>query len=304
MKEPKKSKPATAKAAAKAEPSTEFTLSSPDKKLWPDEGVTKRDLLDYYVAVWPRMEQFVVGRPLSLVRAPGGIKGQQFFQKHALPGTPASVRRMHDPEDNEELLYVEGFDGIAALVQLGVVEIHVWGSPAKDIEKPDQIVFDLDPDEGLGFDDVRTAALDVRQHLDGLGLPTLVKTTGGKGLHVVVPLKPKADWAVVKTFAHDFAEAMAQQSPERYTATLSKKARAGRIFIDYLRNGKGATAVAPYSSRARKGATVAMPITWQMVEDGVNPADYAIGSKGLAARLKAKDPWADFYARAKVLSVK
>ena len=118
-----------------------------------------------------------------------------------------------------------------------------------------------------------------------------------------MPLKPKADWTVVKTFSHDFAQAMAQQQPDRYTSTLSKKARKGRIFIDYLRNGKGATAVAPYSSRARKGATMAMPITWEMVEDGVNPADYAIGSKGLATRLKAKDPWADFYARGKALNL-
>ncbi|MBX3577246.1 MAG: DNA ligase D [Rhizobiaceae bacterium] len=291
-------------AKKKAAGGDAVTLSSPDKKLWPDEGVTKKDLLDYYEQVWPRMEPFVVNRPLALVRAPDGIHGQRFFQKHALPGTPASVLRMRDPEDNEELLSVESFDGIAALVQLGVVEIHIWGSKTDDIEKPDQIVLDLDPDEGLDFDDVRAAALDVRGRLDELGLPSFVKTTGGKGLHVVIPLKPKADWKVVKTFAHDFAQAMAQTAPDRYTAVLSKKARTGRIFVDYLRNGKGATAVAPYSSRARKGATMAMPITWEMVEAGVDPADYAIGSKGLAARLKASDPWADFRARAKALAVK
>jgi bifunctional non-homologous end joining protein LigD len=282
-------------------PETIVTLSSPDKELWPDEDITKADLLDHYAAVWPRMERFVVNRPLALVRAPDGIQGQRFFQKHASPGMHKAVGMMHDPEDGEELLFIEDFDGLAGLVQLGVVEVHIWGSTIDRIEQPDQIVFDLDPDEGLGIEHVRRAALEVKERLDELGLPNVVKTSGGKGFHAIVPLEPKADWVAVKSFAHDFAHALAEAAPERYTATLSKKARKGRIFIDYLRNGRGSTTVAPYSSRAKRGATVSMPITWDMVAKGAGPGDYTIGSAKTKARLKAADPWADFFERGKAL---
>jgi bifunctional non-homologous end joining protein LigD len=276
-------------------------LTHPNKKLWPDEGITKQDLLDHYKLVWPRMELFVVNRPLALVRAPDGVGGQRFFQKHASPGMHGAVRSMKDPEDGEELLYVDSLDGMAALVQLGVVEVHIWGATVDAIDTPDQVVFDLDPDEGVGVDTVRGASLEIRDRLDELQLPNYVKTSGGKGFHVVVPLKPGADWVAVKGFAHDFAHALAEAAPDRYTATLSKKARKGRIFIDYLRNGRGSTTVAPYSSRARTGATVSMPITWKMLEDGAAPGDYAIGSPETKARLKAKDPWAGFFEAGKVL---
>ena len=157
-------------------------------------------------------------------------------------------------------------------MQFGVVEVHIWGSTLKSIEKPDQIVFDLDPDEGLGPKDVRAATLDVKQRLDAIGPPSFVKTTGGKGFHVVVPLKPSAGWETVKTFAHDFARAMEQSDPGRYTSVLSKKKRVGRIFVDYLRNGRGSTAVAPWSSRAKPNGTIAVPVTFEMVRDGVGPA--------------------------------
>jgi bifunctional non-homologous end joining protein LigD len=185
---------------------------------------------------------------------------------------------------------------------MGVVEIHLWGSTVEKLEKPDQIVFDLDPDEGIDVGKVREAALEIRSKLEELSLPTFVKTSGGKGYHVVVPLKPAADWAQVKGFAHDFARAMEQAAPDRYTATLSKKARAGKIFIDYLRNGKGSTTVAPYSSRAKKGATVSMPVTWQEVEDGVAPNAFPIGDKTTLRRLEQADPWADFFDKAKPLN--
>jgi bifunctional non-homologous end joining protein LigD len=293
-----------ARAAAKGKtrmPKTTVKLSNPTKKLWPDEGVTKRDLLDYYAGVWPRMKQFVVERPLSLVRAPDGIGGQRFFQKHSMPGMPDKIFKSNDPEDGEEVLFIRDFDGLAALVQLGVVEVHIWGSKIETIGQPDQIVFDLDPDEGLNVEDVRSATLDIRARLEELGFATFVKTSGGKGFHVVVPLEERADWDEVKTFAHDFSRALAQTQPERYTATLSKKARTGRIFIDYLRNGRGSTAIAPWSSRAKKGATVAVPVTWEMVEGGVGPADYRVGEAQIAERLAAPDPWADFFKRAKPL---
>jgi bifunctional non-homologous end joining protein LigD len=292
---------AAGKAGRKQGIATKVELSSPDKHLWPDEGVSKRDLLEYYAKVWPRMERYVVNRPLALVRAPDGVGGQRFFQKHASPGMHDTIGRMKDPEDGEELLFIRDFDGIASLVQFGVVEIHIWGATIDKIETPDQIVFDLDPDEGLDVDDVRRAAMEVKEKLDDLGLPNFVKTSGGKGFHAMVPLKPKADWVAVKGFAHDFARAMAEAAPDRYTATLSKKARKGRIFIDYLRNGRGSTTVAPYSSRAKKGATVSLPITWKMVTDGTGPADFTIDGAETSARLKAADPWTDFFERGKPL---
>jgi bifunctional non-homologous end joining protein LigD len=305
VEEPRSTKSAKAlarKAGAKAAGvETSVKLSHPDKELWPVEHVSKQDLLDHYALVWPRMEQFVVNRPLALVRAPDGIDGQRFFQKHSMPGMSSSVLKSNDPEDNEEFLYIRDFDGLAALVQLGVVEVHIWGCTVDGIDTPDQFVFDLDPDEGLDVEDVRKAALEIHERLDELELSNFVKISGGKGYHIIVPLKPKADWAAVKGFAHDFAEAMVQAAPDRYTAMLSKKARKGRIFIDYLRNNRGSTTVAPYSTRAKKGATVSVPVTWEMIADGLGPADFSIGSDALKKRLRAADPWADFFAQGKAL---
>jgi bifunctional non-homologous end joining protein LigD len=289
------------KAKAPKAARTSVTLSNADKLLWPEAGVSKKDMLDHYELVWPRMEQFVVNRPLALVRAPDGIGGQRFFQKHASKGMHEAIRRFADPEDGEELLYIEDFDGLAALVQLGVVEIHIWGSTLGAIDTPDQIVFDLDPDEGLGIEHVRTATLDVRGRLEEIGLSTFVKTSGGKGFHVVVPLEPKADWAGVKGFAHDFARAMEEAEPERYTATLSKKARKGRIFLDYLRNGRGSTTVAPWSTRAKAAASVSVPVTFDLVSGGTGPADYTVGSKALKAMLRKPDPWTEFFGKGKPL---
>ncbi len=249
-------------AAPDALRETTIRLSNPDKVLWPDIHLTKRDLLGYYARVWQLVREHVTRRPLSLVRAPNGIEGQRFFQKHAMPGMSQAIRRMRDPQDGEELLYIEDFDGLAALVQLGVLEIHVWGCTVDSLDRPDQIVFDLDPDPGVRLPAVRAAAAELRGRLAELDMPSMLKLSGGKGYHVVVPLEPAADWAAVKGFAHDFARAMEQAAPDRYTASLSKKARKGRIFIDYLRNGRGATAIAAWSSRARPGGPVSAPIAW------------------------------------------
>ncbi len=299
----KTAKPGAAKPARRKTGTMSVTLTSPDKLLWPEAGISKEDLLGHYEKVWPRMEPFVVNRPLALVRAPDGVDGQRFFQKHASKGMHEAIIRTSDPEDGEELLSIRDFDGLAALVQFGVVEVHVWGSTLDAIEKPDQIIFDLDPDEGLDVEDVRMATLDVRERLDALGLPSFVKTSGGKGFHVVVPLKPRAEWDKVKTLSHDFARAMEQTAPDRYTSVLSKKARKGRIFVDYLRNGRGSTAVAPWSSRGKPNATVAVPVTFEMVKDGVGPAGFPIGSKALEDALKRPDPWADFFKTAKPLKL-
>lgn len=295
----------TAKTAAAgktgSKPMSEVKLTSPDKKLWPAVGVTKLDLLHYYEQAWPRMERFVVNRPLSLVRAPDGVGGPRFFQKHASPGMSDAILRMKDPETGDELLYIENFDGLAALVQYGCVEVHLWGSTIDKLEQPDQIVFDLDPDEGLDVQAVRDATLDVKSRLDEIGLPAFLKTSGGKGFHVIVPLKPSADWTGVKTFSHDFARAMEQSDPDRYTATLSKKARTGRIFIDYLRNGRGSTTVAPWSSRGKEKATVSAPVPWSSLEKKLAPDAFAIGKKALSDALKADDEWAGFDKARKAL---
>ncbi|GLQ80602.1 ATP-dependent DNA ligase [Mesorhizobium huakuii] len=280
---------------------TSVKLSHPDKLLWPDEKISKQGLLDHYAQVWPRIQQFVVNRPLSLVRAPDGVGGPRFFQKHASAGMSDRIARMKDPTDGEEILFVRDFDGVAALVQYGVVEIHIWGCTIDKLEQPDQIIFDLDPDEGVDVKAVREAALDIRGKLDELSLPNFVKTSGGKGYHVLVPLKPSADWDAVKTFAHDFAKALEQGAPDRYTATLSKKARTGKIFVDYLRNGRGSTTVAPYSSRAKKGATVSMPVTWAEIEAGLAPNAFPIGDKTTLAKLAEADPWKGFFEQGKVL---
>ncbi len=204
----------TSKRVNTSKAQTDVVLSNADKLLWPKAKISKQDLLDYYASVWPHMEPFIIDRPLSLLRAPDGIGGQQFFQKHASPGMHKAISTMKDPQDKQEHLYIRDFNGIAALVQLGVVEIHIWGAKVDTIETPDQVVFDLDPDEGLADEAVRSAALEVKKHLDELGLPSFVKTSGGKGFHVVVPLKPKAQWEEVKTFAHDFADAMVQAQPD------------------------------------------------------------------------------------------
>jgi bifunctional non-homologous end joining protein LigD len=267
-------------------------LSNPDKPLWPDIGFTKQDLLDYYACVWERMAPFVIERPLSLLRAPDGVGGQVFFQKHAGAGLHKAVARMKD-KDGEELLFIRDFDGLAALVQLGTVEVHVWGAKVDAIETPDQVIFDLDPDQGVPMERVREAALTVRERLDELGFESFLKTSGGKGFHVVLPLKPKADWGAVKGFARDFAKAMEQAEPKLYTATLSKKARKGRIFIDYLRNGRGSTAIAPFSTRARPGAAVAMPVAWELLEKNLAPDAYK--APEVTKKGPPDDAWAAFF---------
>ncbi|UDL87139.1 DNA ligase D [Mesorhizobium sp. PAMC28654] len=300
-KSPAKSRSAPSAASPAGAMTTTVKLSHPDKLLWPEEKISKQGLLDHYALVWPRMEQFVINRPLSLVRAPDGVGGPRFFQKHASAGMSDKIARMKDPTDGEEILFIRDFDGVAALVQYGVVEIHIWGCTIDALEQPDQIIFDLDPDEGVDVKAVREAALDIRGKLDELSLPNFVKTSGGKGYHVLVPLKPSADWDEVKTFAHDFAKALEQGAPGRYTATLSKKARTGKIFVDYLRNGRGSTTVAPYSSRAKKGATVSMPVTWAEIEAGLAPNAFPMGDNTTLKRLAEADPWLDFFEQGKVL---
>jgi bifunctional non-homologous end joining protein LigD len=275
-------------------------LTNPDRIYWPDAGVTKEGLAEHYAAAWRRIAPHVVNRPLALLRCPNGVGGQCFFQKHAWRGQSREILTLTDPLDEGEdttITAIDDLKGLLGLVQGGALEIHTWQSTTLDLERPDQIVMDLDPDDAVHPEAVVAAALEVRDRLADAGLPSFLKTTGGKGYHVVAPLEPKAGWTDVKAFAKSVADAMAADSPERYVATISKAKRRGRILVDYLRNGRGATAVAPYSTRARPGATVSMPLAWEELGPPIHPAYFTVPNT--PARLAgADDPWTGFRAAA------
>ncbi|TPW27039.1 DNA ligase D [Pararhizobium mangrovi] len=245
-------------------------ISHPDRTLFEEQGVAKIDLARYYAVVAERMLAHAARRPLSLVRCPQGPQKACFFQKHASEGFPEAIRTVPIAEksgEKQDYLYVEDGSGLVSCVQMGTLEFHVWGSSIDNLEKPERMIFDLDPDEGLGFAKVREAAWDMRARLSDLGLQSVVMATGGKGLHVIVPIERRAGWDRIKAFARGFATVMASEDPERYTATMSKEKRKGRIFVDWLRNERGATAITPYSTRSRPGAPVATPLAWEELDD-------------------------------------
>lgn len=265
-------------------------LTHPDRVYWDDAGVTKRDLAEYYAKIWKWMAPHAAGRPIALLRCPEGITGQCFFQKHARAGIPVEHLRLV-PEKGDEIISVDGLDGIIALVQGGVLEIHVRGTTIDDRERADRLVFDLDPGPGTNWDDVVGAARDVRARLSKLKLKSFLKTSGGKGLHVVVPIKP-TPWDEAKAFTQKIATSMAADSPERYVATAAKSGRSKRIFIDYLRNSREATAVAPYSTRARAGAPVSVPIEWSELGNLKAASQYTVQNVLQRLSRLRKDPWA------------
>jgi len=279
-------------------------LTHPDRVYWPDAGVTKQGLADYYSGVWRKIAQFVAGRPLSLLRCPGGTAEACFFQKHLWKGANKAIRAVADPGDPEAepIVVIDGLDGLIGLVQAGVLEIHPWGSTLADIERPDMLILDLDPGEGIDWETMVDAADEVRTRLADAGLAAFVKTTGGKGIHVVAPLKPKAGWVDVKAFTKTIAEAMTADAPDRFVATVSKAKRRGRILVDYLRNGRGATAVAPYSTRAREGAPVSMPLAWEELPE-VAPNYFTVANAPARLASLESDPWEQFRAEATTLPV-
>jgi bifunctional non-homologous end joining protein LigD len=265
-------------------------LSHPDRIYWKDAGVTKADLAEYYRDVWTWMRPHVAGRPISLLRCPEGAGGQCFFQKHAAAGI--ATEHLHlIPEKGDKIISIDDLDGLISLVQAGVLEIHTRGTTADDRDNADRLVFDLDPGPGTGWKDVVVAAREVRERLDAMKLTSFVKTSGGKGLHVVLPIVP-TPWDKAKDFAKALAGAMAADAPDRYIATAAKSKRNKRIFIDYLRNSHDATAVAPYSTRARPGAPVSVPVGWEELSSLKGANQYTM--LNLPARLKRlrKDPWA------------
>ena len=250
-------------------------ISNRDRVIFPEGGQTKGQLADYYASIAPLMLAHMAGRPISLVRCPQGRARKCFFQKHDSGMFGKSVRQVPIREKdggNEDYIFVEDAAGILSCVQMGTIEFHGWASRADAVELPDRMIFDLDPDEGLDFGDVKKAAHDLRGRLADLGLTSFPMLSGGKGVHLVVPLRTGHDWNAHKDFSRRFAEAMSMAEPERFVATMSKAKRKGKIFIDYLRNQRGSTAVMPYSARARPGAPVAAPIVWEEL-DGIAGAN-------------------------------
>jgi bifunctional non-homologous end joining protein LigD len=275
-----------------------FKLTSLDKVLYPDQGITKGQLIAYLAVVVEWALPHIADRPLTILRCPEGRKQPCFYQKHILAGSPPAIDPLPIQEsDGEVVEYMKIHDmpGLLALAQLGTLEIHTWGSRADTPERPDVMVFDLDPDVGLGWERVALAAFAMRRKLHDIGLASFLKTTGGKGLHVVVPIERSLDWDELKQFTKQVVESMEREEPHLYTTTMAKKARKGKTFLDYLRNGRNATFIAPYSPRARDGAPVAVPITWEELAHGVDPLTFNIASVPRRLAVLTEDPWQDIY---------
>jgi bifunctional non-homologous end joining protein LigD len=271
-------------------------LTHPDRILYPEQGITKRELALYFEQIADRILPHVAKRPLTLVRCPEGHNKQCFYQRHVTDSASEWIRPVPIREKGKLVNYVaiDDLQGLIALVQMGVLELHTWGSTTDHIDQPDRLIFDLDPDPEISWEPLKQAAQSLRAYLSDLGLTSFVKTTGGKGLHVVVPMVPKIDWDNAKEFSKRVAESMVRQAPDRYTATMSKAKRQGKIYIDYLRNAKTATAVSAYSTRARAGAPVSVPLRWGELGGDIREDHFNVRNILQHLSRLRKDPWHDY----------
>ena len=279
-------------------------LTHPDRILFPDVGVTKLDLAAYYESVADWILPYVVGRPLTLVRCPEGASGECFYQKNWKDNLPDEIKSVlvSAVKKNERYVTIDGLEGLISLVQIGTLEMHPWGSRNDKLEHPDQMIFDLDPDPDVPWSTVRRGAEQIRDLLAELNLDAFVRTSGGKGVHVVVPLARRNSWDEVKEFSHDISYGLALHEPERYVAKMTKNLRKGKIFIDYLRNQRGATSVASYSTRSRPTASVALPIGWDELSRIHGPADFTVANVPNRLRRLKHDPWKSFFTTRQTLT--
>lgn len=291
--EPQSARSAASSASKKLLPDYATHLTHADKILFPDQGATKLDLAKYYVDIAEWLLPQLQDRLVVLVRCPEGAGDTCFYQKHPGPGTPSSIRQIPVAEKKSKANYllIESIDSLVWLAQMGVLEVHIWGSRIDDIERPDRLVFDLDPDPSVSWARVVESAHQIRQFLRELGLESFLKTTGGKGLHLVLPITRKSNWDEAKAFCSAVAHAIEEADPDRYTSNMSKASRHGKIFIDYLRNQRGATSVAPYSPRARAGAPVSVPIEWDDLGEGIHSDHFNIDNLPKHLKKRRSDPW-------------
>src|SRR5262249_33215323 len=271
-------------------------LSNPDKFLFPEAELRKRDLAQYYVSVADWIVPHLKGRPLSLVRCPDGWNAECFYQKHANTAVHEAVSRVKVPEGGGSATYfsADSLTAVVGLLQWGVIELHPWGSRVPKLDRPDRLIFDFDPGEGVEWKQIAEGVGLLRTLLDDLGLPGFLKTTGGKGLHVVVPIKATIDWEQAKDFTRSIAEFFARTFPDRFTAAAAKAQRSGKIYIDYLRNAEGATAIAPYAIRARSNAPVSTPIAWDELDQDIRFDYFNVKNVPARLQLQKSDPWALF----------
>ena len=286
-----KGRPSAGKSSTRRqEGRKEVRFTHPDRVYWADAGVTKQDLADYYRSIWDWMAPHLIGRPLALLRCPEGTSGQCFFQKHASAGLSEKSLRTVIDRKGRQIIAVEDLGGLLSLVQAGVLELHVRGSTIEHLDVCDRIVFDIDPGDGVAWAEVVAAARDVRERLAAIDLQSFVKLSGGKGLHVVLPIDG-AEWDTTKNFAQAVALAMTADDPKRYVAKITKSLRKGKIFVDYLRNSLEQTSVAAYSTRAREGAPVSAPVTWEELPRTKGGNQYTLLNLGKRLGGLKQDPW-------------
>jgi bifunctional non-homologous end joining protein LigD len=283
-------------------PRARVKLTNPDRVLFPDPGITKQELARYWQSVAQVALPWIERRPLTLYRCPEGYAAQCFYQKHVGVGVPDAVARVSVTADEEPYAMIDGVEALLGLVQIGVLEIHVWGSRAEHLDRADVVVRDLDPAEDVAWRAVADAAFLLRSRLEALGLTSFLRLTGGKGLHVVVPVEPGPTWPAIKRFTRAFVNEIVREDPKRFTGNMAKSRRGGKIFIDYLRNDREATAIASYSPRARAGAPVALPIDWDELDrDAQAPPRFGIRDVPALIARRKRDPWDGFdAARAKL----